>query len=516
MNISEAKNYIKDTVTMYLKKDEYGDYRIPVVRQRPVFLIGAPGIGKSAIMEQIAGELDIALVAYSMTHHTRQSALGLPFIKTKTYAGVEYDISEYTMSEIIASIYETMEESGHKEGILFLDEINCVSETLYPSMLQFLQFKTFGRHAVPQGWVIATAGNPPEYNRSVRQFDVVTLDRLKVLNVEADYTAWKQYADERGIHGAILGFLDANRDSFYKIEMTSDGRSYVTARGWEDLSDILHLYEESQVRVTQELIGQYLRCDSVVRNFAAYYDLYNKYKDTYNAEALLDNGASDIQTKSAKNAAIDERLALVGLLLDRIKTQAKESMAKADMLKAVQPSLRFVKSSDDVIEALKKQIEAQETLLDKKGKAGTLSADEKRSIKMKIELFSVMSTKAEKVQTELSDIMSTKTEKRQTEGKEQDCAACIDECYNERVQDMKDYVNRIQRRLTNLFDFIVKAFGEESNEMIITVTELTLNGFCASFIGTFGCNEYERYAGRLQISKKQDELLKEITNLYEN
>lgn len=83
MNIRQAKDYIKDSVSLYLKKDEFGEYRIPVVRQRPVFLLGAPGIGKTAVMEQIAQELGIALVSYSMTHHTRQSALGLPSIRKK-------------------------------------------------------------------------------------------------------------------------------------------------------------------------------------------------------------------------------------------------------------------------------------------------------------------------------------------------------------------------------------------------------------------------------------------------
>lgn len=53
MNIKEAKNYIKDSVRIYLKKDEEGEYRIPIVRQRPIFLLGAPGIGKTAVMEQI-------------------------------------------------------------------------------------------------------------------------------------------------------------------------------------------------------------------------------------------------------------------------------------------------------------------------------------------------------------------------------------------------------------------------------------------------------------------------------
>ena len=234
MNIAQAKEYIKDSVRLYLKKDEFGEYRIPVVRQRPIFLLGAPGVGKTAIMEQIAQELGIALVAYSMTHHTRQSALGLPLIVEKEYGGKTVSVSEYTMSEIIASVYETMEESGIREGILFLDEINCVSETLTPSMLQFLQYKVFGRHQVPEGWVIVTAGNPPEYNRSVREFDVVTMDRLKLLEVEADFESWKQYALERRIHPAVLSFLEIKDEYFYQVETTVKGKAYITARGWKD------------------------------------------------------------------------------------------------------------------------------------------------------------------------------------------------------------------------------------------------------------------------------------------
>ena len=122
MNIKQAKEQIKYAVKSYFTKDESGDFIIPVERQRPIFLMGPPGIGKTAIMEQIANELGVGIVTYSMTHHTRQSALGLPFIVQKTYGGKEYSVSEYTMSEIIASVYNRIENDGAKEGILFLDE----------------------------------------------------------------------------------------------------------------------------------------------------------------------------------------------------------------------------------------------------------------------------------------------------------------------------------------------------------------------------------------------------------
>ena len=176
MNIKRAKEEIQNTVRAYLSRDELGAWRIPPVRQRPLLLMGPPGIGKTQIMEQIAGEMGIGLVSYTITHHTRQSALGLPFIREETFGGRTCSITEYTMSEILASVYRTMKDTGVQEGILFLDEINCISETLAPMMLQFLQCKTFGNQRLPDGWIIAAAGNPPEYNKSVREFDVVTLD----------------------------------------------------------------------------------------------------------------------------------------------------------------------------------------------------------------------------------------------------------------------------------------------------------------------------------------------------
>ena len=124
MNIKQAKNEVIRTVRAYLEKRDNGEYMIPVIRQRPLLLLGAPGIGKTQIMEQVANECGIGLVSYTITHHTRQSAVGLPFIREKTYGEQTYSVTEYTMSEIIASVYEKIEK-GKKEGILFIDEIKC-------------------------------------------------------------------------------------------------------------------------------------------------------------------------------------------------------------------------------------------------------------------------------------------------------------------------------------------------------------------------------------------------------
>ena len=87
MDIKRAKQEIKDSIEAYLAKDEFGAYRIPAIRQRPILLMGPPGIGKTQVMDQIAKECRIGLVAYTITHHTRQSAVGLPFIEKKNIRG---------------------------------------------------------------------------------------------------------------------------------------------------------------------------------------------------------------------------------------------------------------------------------------------------------------------------------------------------------------------------------------------------------------------------------------------
>lgn len=315
MNIKEAKNEIKNTVQAYLKKDEMGDYKIPSVRQRPILLMGPPGIGKTQIMEQIARECKVALVAYNITHHTRQSAVGLPFIRETSYDGKTYSVTEYTMSEIIASVYRRMEETGLQEGILFVDEINCVSETLAPTMLQFLQGKMFGNQKVPEGWVIVAAGNPPEYNKSVRDFDMVTLDRVRRIMVEPDYPAWKEYARRQRIHSGILSYLELRPQNFYRVQTDVDGMLFVTARGWEDLSTLIQVYETLGQPVDEDLISEFIQHPEVAKDVAVYLDLYRKYEDDYGIEDIL-QGKEDVAVyQRLQNASFDEWLSVVNLLL---------------------------------------------------------------------------------------------------------------------------------------------------------------------------------------------------------
>lgn len=501
MNIKEAKEQIKNAMTAYFTKDGFGGYAIPIEKQRPVFLMGPPGIGKTAIMEQIAAELGVGLISYSMTHHTRQSALGLPFIVQKNYGGREYDVSEYTMSEIIASVYDMMEETGLREGILFLDEINCVSETLAPSMLQFLQYKIFGRHRVPDGWIVVTAGNPPEYNNSVREFDIVTWDRLKRIDVEPDFGVWKEYAYLSNVHPAIISYLDVKHSDFYKIESTVDGKSFVTARGWSDLSDMIKLYEKHGLKVDNALVSQYLQNKKIARDFAVYYDLYMKYKSDYQIGEILSGKASEEIKRRAKAAKFDERLALLSLILDGVNEGMRAVANEEEMLSALLACLKEVRaglsnSAADAVKLLGEKASAIRAKIEKGKASSSLSAEKRHTLNLT----------AAALEEEAALI------ERNGRPTGAEAFALLKKDFDSRVAALKRNAEAAGKKLSNAFAFLEEVFGE-GQELLILVTELTINAHSSRFISRYGCKEYFAHNKELLFYERRKELIEELGDL---
>ena len=499
MNIKKAKEQIKSAMTAYFTKDPLGNYVIPIEKQRPVFLVGPPGIGKTAIMEQIASELGVGLLSYSMTHHTRQSAIGLPYISHKEYGGKEYSVTEYTMSEIIASIYDLMENSGVQEGILFLDEINCVSETLSPLMLQFLQYKVFGRHKIPEGWIVVTAGNPPEYNDSVREFDVVTLDRLKKIDVEPNLDVWKEYAYQSGIHPAVMTFLDIKKSYFYSVETTISGKSFVTPRGWEDLSKMLQLFEKNDLKADEDLVIQYLQNRRIAKEFAVYYDLFMKYKEDYQIGKILQGKADEKIKKRAKDARFDERLSLVGMMLDGVNEAIRGVSEDEDFLRSCMNGIKqfrqtsAVKKNDPKGE-MDKVVAREEKMLEASLNSGALSQSDKICRQKTILYLRELSVKIAGEDNADSAFKIVKKD------------------YNAKVKNLSKAADAVKQKLSNMFLFSEEVFGE-GQEILIIVTELTANNKSAVFISQYGCPEYFRHNKDLLFYERQNDILKRIEDL---
>lgn len=490
MNIQEAKQEIANTLRAYLRKDERGNYLFPAVRQRPILLMGPPGIGKTAIMEQVAREYGVGLVAYTITHHTRQSAIGLPHIEQKTYNGITMSVTEYTMSEIIASVYETMERTGMREGILFLDEINCVSETLAPTMLQFLQNKTFGSHEVPEGWIIVAAGNPPEYNKSVREFDIVTLDRVRQIDVEADLEVWLDYARTKQLHGAVISYLTVKPDRFYLVRRKEDSLSFVTARGWEDLSEILKGYEGLDVPVTEALAAQYLRDEATARDFAAYYRLYQKYGVDYGIAEILNGTISGEEywdkVAMAKAGSFDERITVVNLVLEYLR-QGFAQYSEENV--AVTRLHSYLQRWKGMNQPLPEYIEAN-----------------RKSLEVKVHNALIGQEDACQEEWVLNRLTQMELSAREQHLQDRDAQyAHLKALFQKDTARRKGIIGEVSLTLSNAFRFVSECFGD-GQEMILLVSSLTRTPKALEFIRCHGCEPYLKYA-KVLLYRQQEAAL---------
>ncbi|MGN0505761.1 MAG: ATP-binding protein [Lachnospiraceae bacterium] len=500
MNIKEAKQEIKHTLQAYLKKDEFGGYVIPQVRQRPVLLIGAPGIGKTAIMEQIAQEEGLALLSYTMTHHTRQSAVGLPFIVKKEYGGREHSVTEYTMSEIIAAVYEKIEETGIKEGILFLDEINCVSETLAPTMLQFLQAKTFGNQRLPEGFLIVAAGNPPEYNKSVREFDIVTLDRVKYISVTEDFSVWKEYAYAAKIAPVILSYLELKKENFYRMEGLLGEKQFVTARGWQDLSELMTCYEELSIPVTEDVIRQYVQHDEIARDFFLYYELYQRYRSLYRIKEILLGASSEELQEKLKDCGFDEKISILSLLLEGLNESFHITFEQLKVQRALVPLLKRVlteceTSGMSVAAEIGKEYREE---CRKKESAGLLSKDETMICR--------------KTAKRLEELCRAACE--QADAADKSFAGALREAFAEaedrRIQDAREANVRLDRA----FAFLETVWGR-GQELVVFLTELSMNPYSSSFLLEYGNERYAAYSRELLLTAPGEDIEQKIRQAKE-
>ena len=389
---------------------------------------------------------------------------------------------------------ECAEQTGLKEGILFIDEINCVSETLAPTMLQFLQCKMFGNQKIPEGWIIVAAGNPPEYNKSVRDFDVVTLDRIKKIDVDVNYDVWKEYAYQADIHPAILAYLEIRRDYFYRMETTVDGRVFATARGWEDLSQLLKTYEKLGKKADREVVHQYIQHWKIAKDFANYLELYRKYKKDYGLEKIIEGVYTKDTLERLQYAAFDERFSVVNMLIGRLGTCFKEYFLKD----------RFVTILYDYLKLYKSNLQIDLVVCEAREKYEKLRKEEQ------------MTKQEDHVRKQVLDTLESYEQLTKEEHLDGEAAfERVKELFGNEVAGREELTEHTLAALEHAFDFMEAAFGD-SQEMVSFVTELNTNYYSIQFLKENDCDKYYQYNKKLLFDKQQEEILSEMEEIEQD
>lgn len=507
MNIQQAMEQVRGAVAAYLSRDGRGLPRIPVEMQRPLFLVGPPGVGKTAIVAQIAAQMGINFVSYAMTHHTRQSALGLPFIVEREFGGVPHQVSEYTMSEIIGAVHMAVERTGEPRGILFLDEVNCVSETLAPAMLQFLQYKTFGQHALPEGWVVVCAGNPPEYNRAAREFDPATLDRLKRIPVEPDVRVWLDYASAQGMHPAVMAYLEAKPQAFYLVRADVEGMRLVTARGWEDLSRILLAYEAEGIAAGEDLVAQYLQDARTAQDFAVFLELFATYRQAYDIAEILDGADAEGARERAAAAPFGERMAVMGLLADAVQQRVRASVEWERALRLVRGDVLALRPSLDGADAAE-ALRAHAAELARAG-AGVGAGQGAGDAADGGDGGDARVVRA--LRLDALDALGWAAAAAQARG---DAAyPAVRDAFNASCRDQAAREDAAGAALENAFGFLDGAFGAASQEAAAFTARLAADPAITRFVAQHGADAFLSHNRALLVADRAQELLRELDGL---
>ena len=336
-SIAEAKESLKNCILSYLAKDKMGNYLLPEFNKLPLYLEGPPGVGKTEIVSQLAAENDLGFVSFSLTHHTRNSLLGLPVISDResTEKGGRY--TTYTMSEVLAKVYDEVND-GNEEGILLLDEFPCMSPTIMPAMLAFLQTKNIGTHVLPSGWIIVLCGNPPEFNKHSVTFDAAITDRIRTFEVAWDAEVFIRYAKEHHFHKQVVSFLELHKDHIYRL----NDEELVTCRGWENLSREIEIYEKIGATIDYKMVHQFIKSTSVASMFFNYYiDKLNiKHDDIM---AIIDGKDTDALAKKFNREDSVARLNLLQLLQKHMIDEAAlpfRRITRIDQMKTLFKAIR--------------------------------------------------------------------------------------------------------------------------------------------------------------------------------
>ncbi len=255
-------------------------------------------------------------------------------------------------------------------------------------------------------------------------------------------------------------------------------------------------------------MGQYIRNERVVKEFTAYYDLYNKYKKEYQTEEILNGTVKAQGAERARIAAFDERLSLLGMLTDKVISEIRDVMEISDYLVELLKNLKAVKAAVEkgvagagdgkitVAQMLENQIQGRKKQMESARMAGSLSDRERRRGRRILRFL-----EEEKKKLFLEGAADGHKE-----------FACLKAAFDRETLALKERTKRTGERLSNLFAFVEEAFAE-GNEMLILVTELTVNNDSARFISQFGCGAYERHNKEMMLSERQNSLQQEIAAL---
>ena len=197
---------------------------------RPVFLWGPPGIGKSEVVAEVAEELGGLVIDLRMAQMEPTDIRGIPYFN-KDNGKMDWAPPVDLPDEELASQYPLI--------VLFLDEMNSAPPAVQAAGYQLILNRRVGKYKLPDNVRIVAAGNRDSDKGVTYRMPMPLANRFVHIEMRADFASWQNWAVNKGIHKDVVGYLSFAKQDLYDFDSKSSSRAFATPRSWVFVSDLI-------------------------------------------------------------------------------------------------------------------------------------------------------------------------------------------------------------------------------------------------------------------------------------
>ena len=197
-----------------------------IKKQRPVFIWGPPGIGKSDIVKQIGNEQEREVIDVRLSLWEPTDIKGIPY----------YNSNSNTMTWAPPAELPTDPDST---AILFLDELNSAAPATQAAAFQLVLNRRVGTYQLPKGVSIVAAGNREGDKGVTYRMPAPLANRFLHIELRCDFDDWHQWAVTNRVHEQVVGYLGFAKQDLYDFDSKSSSKAFATPRSWMFVSELL-------------------------------------------------------------------------------------------------------------------------------------------------------------------------------------------------------------------------------------------------------------------------------------
>jgi hypothetical protein len=298
---------------------------------RPIFLWGAPGIGKS---ELVAGITD-ALPGNNLMIDLRLALMeptdlrGYPFRNPETNT-MEWSPPVDLPSQELASQYDTI--------VLFLDELNSAPPSVQAASYQLILNGKIGQYLLPSNVRIVAAGNR-ETDRGVTfRMPAPLANRFRHINMEVNFEDWQQWAVNNDIHSEVVGYLSYAKQDLFDFDPKTSSQAFATPRSWSYVSEILNVPGFADADRKEQLVEL---AGAIGEGMAIKFNEHRKIaQDLPNPTDILNGKVTELNSKVAKEISAKYSL-VVGLAYELNDAYVEAGSVDKDMGVMLNHMIRF-------------------------------------------------------------------------------------------------------------------------------------------------------------------------------